>query len=103
MNNTKWNEIFKTFYALECTADTSPLIRWRTKDKENGYISNWDGTWSHFGCEPRDWDRIDYLQIKLTEENREFVLIELRRIHVPGEIADDIVTVYGYRTDVDYL
>jgi hypothetical protein len=73
------------------------------EDKENGYISNWDGTWSHFGCEPHAWDKIDYLQIKLTDENREFVLIELRKIHVPGEIADDIVTVYGYRTDVDYL
>ena len=35
--------------------------------------------------------------------NADLVLDALRRIHVPGEIADDIVTVYGYRTDVDYL
>lgn len=102
MNNTKWNEIFHAFYDNECSPE-HPLISWRTKDIENGYLSNWDGTWTHFGCEPREWDKIDYLQIRLTEENSDLVLSELRRIHVPGEIEDGIVTVYGYRTDVDYL
>lgn len=102
MNNTKWNEIFKAFYALECDPD-GPLIRWRTKDTENGYVSPWDGSWTHFGCEPREWDRIDQLQIELTGENTGLVLGVLRKIHVPGEVSDEVVTVYGYRTDVDYL
>ena len=60
MNNTKWNEIFHTFYDNEWSPE-QPLISWRTKNIENGYISNWDGTWTHFGCEPREWDKIDYL------------------------------------------
>ena len=102
MNNTKWNEIFQRFYANECERST-PIIRWRTKDYETGYLCQWESTWTHFGCEPREWDKIDYLQIELTEYNREFVISTLRKIHVPGEINDDIVTIYGYRQDVDYI
>ena len=34
---------------------------------------------------------IDYLQIKLSPQNREFVMNTLRQIHVPSEIADDII------------
>lgn len=102
MNNTKWNEIFKVFYQNECDGNI-PLVRWRTRDLETGFISKWDGTWTHFGCEPRNWEYIDYLQIELTEENREFVLQKLRRIHVPGTISNGIATIYGYRQDVDYI
>lgn len=46
---------------------------------------------------------IDWLRITLTPENREFVLKNLRAIHVPGEVVGDSVYVYGHRTDVDYL
>jgi hypothetical protein len=102
MNTTKWNEIFKAFYENECAQD-APLVRWRTKDIENGYISNWDGTWTHFGCKPREWDKIDYLQIELTKDNSDLVFDVLRKIHVPGEEHDGIISIYGYRTDVDYL
>ncbi len=101
MNNTKWNEIFKAFYKNECEGGV--LVYWSTKDKVNGYIYPWDATWTHFGCEPREWERIEYLQIRLTPENTEMVLDNLKKIHVPGDIVDNIVTVYGYRTDVDYL
>lgn len=101
MNNTKWSEIFKTFYKNEC--DAGVKIYWRTKDTETGYLSSWDATWSHFGCEPHEWKFIDYLQIQLTPENKEFVISTLKLIHVPGNIVDDIVTVYGYKNDVDYL
>lgn len=38
-----------------------------------------------------------------TVPNNEFVLSTLKSIHVPGDINDDIVTVYGYKNDVDYL
>ena len=102
MNNTKWNEIFRAFY-YDNECQRGALVRWRTKDIESGYLSPWDGTWTHFGCEPRNWDCIDYLQILLTPENRDLVMETLKRIHVPGEVKDDIVTVYGYRMDVDYL
>ncbi len=27
----------------------------------------------------------------------------LKQIHVPGTVEDDIVTIFGYRTDVDYI
>jgi len=103
MNNTKWNEIFHAFYYENELKTDHPLIQWKTKDRENGFISSWDGTWTHFGCEPRDWDRIEYLQIILTDDNTDIVLRALHKIHVPGIIEDGIVTIYGYRMDIDYL
>lgn len=75
----------------------------RTKDTETGCLSNWDGTWTHFGCEPRDWDKIEYLQIQLTPENKTYVIECLKRIHVLGTVENGVDIVYGYRTDVDYI
>ncbi|MDM8202021.1 DUF6678 family protein [Allofournierella massiliensis] len=102
MNNTKWNEIFNVFYQNECDKNTL-LIRWRTKDLRTGYISNWERSWTHFGCAPRNWESIDYLQIELTTKNQEFVLQELKKIHVPGTISNGVATIYGHRQDVDYI
>ena len=96
MNNTKWNEIFHAFYYENELKQDHPSVMWRTKDIESGYISDWDGTWTHFGNELRNWDKIDYLQIRLTPGNREFVLRCLKQIHVPGIVEEDIVTVFGY-------
>lgn len=103
MNNTKWNEIFRSFYYNNELIKDAPLIMWRTRDIETGCLSNWDGTWTHFGCEPRDWDKIEYLQIQLTPENKTYVMECLKRIHVPGTVENGVATVYGYRTDVDYI
>ena len=50
-----------------------------------------------------DSQKIDWLRIEPTPENREFVLRNLRAIHVPGEVLEDCAIVYGYRTDVDYI
>ena len=50
-----------------------------------------------------DSKEIDWLRITLTPENREFVLKNLRAIHVPGEVVGDSAYVYGYRTDVEYI
>lgn len=102
MNNTKWNEIFQTFYENECH-ENSILVRWRTKDKESGYLSDWDGTWTHFGCDPRNWNQIDYLQIELTDINYDYVIRHIKEIHVPGTIDKQFVTIYGYKDDVDYI
>lgn len=50
-----------------------------------------------------DSKEIDWLRIELTPENREFVLRNLRAIHVPSEVLADCVIVYGHRMDVDYI
>ena len=102
MNYTKWKELLTAFYQLECCG-SAPAVRWRTKDLETGFLCPWDGTWSHFACDSGDWKYIDFLQIELTPENRCFVLETLRRIHVPTTVSEEIVTIYGYRQDVDYL
>lgn len=78
-------------------------MRWRIKDLKSGFISDWDGTWTHFGCEPKDWKYIDYLQIELTRENTDFVLQQIKRIRVPGTVSEKVVTIYGYRQDVEYI
>ena len=103
MNNTKWNEIFRAFYYDNELKENAPLIMWRTRDIENGFVSEWDGTWSHFGCEPREWNRIDYLQIRLTAENEKYVMDCLKKIHVPGDVKDGIATVFGHREHGEYI
>ena len=103
MNNTKWREIFKAFYALECDKCSAKIgVPWMVKNR-NGYKSGWDETWAHFGCLPERFEEIEWLKIRLTSENRAFVLRTLARIHVPGEVSGDEVFVYGYRTDITYL
>jgi hypothetical protein len=100
LNNTKWNEIFKAFYENECDKGNglpSITVPWMTKDKQSGYETAWDETWSHFGCEPINYQEIEWLKIMLTNENRAVVLSILRRIHVPGELIDDHVIIYGYK------
>lgn len=105
MNDTKWTEIFKAFYyGIECSDDKSFAnlqIQWTTKST-NGFIYS-DSTWTHFGCSMESNKEIEWLKIELTQQNREIVLDILRKIHVPGEVLDDAVFVYGYRTDVDYI
>ena len=102
MNNTKWNEIFNAFYDLECSNNANLskiLIPWTTKST-NGYIYS-DATWTHFGSE--NYKDIEWLKIDLTPENKEIVLNILHKIHVPGEVKENEVIVYGYRTDIDYI
>lgn len=99
VNDTKWREIFEAFYyGLELSG---LRIRWTTKSTE-GYLYS-DSTWTHFGCSMESNRDIEWLRIDLTEENRQIVLDILRRIHVPGEVLENAVYVYGYRTDVDYI
>ena len=68
----------------------------------NGFVYGWDQTWSHFWGAGDTGKEIEWLKIKLTPENRKVVLDILKKIHVPGEVTEQEVTVYGYRTDVDY-
>ena len=101
MNNTKWDEIFRAFYDEELQPD-SRVVSYRTQTV-NGFLSPWDTSWTHFGCEAAEYKHIDRLEIQLTEENREFVLELLHRIHVPGDVQGDIVTVFGYPQSEEYL
>lgn len=105
MNDTKWREIFEAFcYGIEFSDDPdlhNLSVRWTTKTTF-GFVYT-DATWTHFGCEPPDYKWIEWLSIELTPENRQIVLDILRKIHVPGEVFEDRVFVYGYRTDVDYI
>ena len=78
MNNTKWNELFRAFYENDGKRDKSLAVFYRTKER-SGDISCWSNEWELF------------------------VLDALKRIHVPGEIQGNIVTVYGYRQDCDYI
>ena len=100
MNNTKWTEIFEAFYyGSELVG--GPAVPWTTRGLDGDVYS--DTTWTHFGVGMEGSKEIDWLRIELTPENREFVLKNLRAIHVPGEVVGDSVYVYGHRTDVDYL
>lgn len=100
MNDTKWTEIFKAFY-YGSELSGGPVVRWTTKNLD-GYEYS-DNTWTHFGVGMEHSKEIDWLKIDLTPENREFVLETLRKIHVPGEVFQDAVFVYGHRMDVDYI
>lgn len=100
MNDTKWEEI-------RLAMNDYPNNRqWRTKDLEKGYICPWDGEWFyHF--RNSGYKYIQWLEIKTeTEEIRTDILEILKSIHVPGEIFDDVIRVYGYveiGKSVDYL
>ena len=105
MNNTKWGEIWKAFYyGIERSDDpelSHMAVHWCTKSV-TGFLYS-DSTWTHFAADPADYKEIEWLRIVLTPQNREIVLDILRRIHVPGEVLDNCVYIYGYRTDVDYI
>ena len=102
MNDTKWREIFWAFFDEERKSG-GIYTRWRKKDKISGDISEWDATWTHFGAHPPEYHRVEWLKIQLDDVTRDFVLNTLIKIHVPAEVSENEVTVYGYRTDVDYL
>lgn len=103
MNDAKWNEIFRAFYyGVECSDDdgiSDLIINWTTKTVD-GFIYS-DNTWSHFDCD--SYKDIEWLKIDINEKTAKIVIDALRKIHVPGEVFDDCVYVYGYRTDIDYI
>ena len=104
MNNTKWEEI------REAMLDSPNGHQWRSKSIEKGYIYPWDGDWFyHLKIDGRvdSYKTIEWLEIKAeTEEMRKEVLEILKSIHVPGEVLDNAIRVYGYvevGKPVDYL
>ncbi|WP_051348390.1 DUF6678 family protein [Peribacillus kribbensis] len=104
MNNTEWEEI------RSAMLDSPNAHQWRTKDIETGYICPWDGEWFyHFKIDGEldSYKSILWLEIKAeTEEIRNEVLEILKKIHVPGEVHDKVIRVYGFiemGKPVDYL
>jgi hypothetical protein len=100
MNNTKWNELRVAMDQLK------PRAQWRTKDVENGYISQWDGDWfDHLRL--GGYETIEWLEIKITSaEQNASVLNVLQSIHVPGVKIAGGYRIYGYLppgTPVDYI
>ena len=97
MNNTKWNEIRLAMYNIPYT------IKWRTKDFENGYISQWDGDWFyHFAS--GSYKNIEWLEIQFTSETKELIINKLKEIKVPAELLENSVKIFGYKDGfIDYL
>jgi hypothetical protein len=101
MNNTKWDELRLAMYSL---GDQRP--RWRTRSTTNGYICPWDGEWFYHFREG-GYDTIEWVEIEIrSKEQKDLVLEQLRKIHVPGEVSEHGFIVFGYTPagrPVEYL
>lgn len=101
MNDTKWDELRIAMYEL---GSLSP--QWRTLDVENAHLSSWDGEWFHH-FRAGGYRTIQWLEVATSSEvQRQAALLNLSKIHVPGEAMDSGFRVFGYIEDgqaVDYL
>ena len=90
MNDTKWDEIRLAM----CSFPTQP--EWRTKDLENGYISAWDREWFyHFNV--GGYKTIEWVEVRPTSmKQKEEIVKELARIHVPLEVGEESLRIYGF-------
>ena len=61
LNNTKWDEIRLAMHEFEFPP------RWRTRDVETGFVSEWDREWFHhfYG----EYSSIEYLEIACDDAN----------------------------------
>jgi len=101
MSDTKWDEVRLAMYEL---GPLSP--KWRTLDVENGHLSDWDSEWFyHF--RRGGYKFIKWVEIPIeSPQQRQAVLTELTKVHVPGEHTESGFRVLGYAelgTEVDYL
>ena len=91
MNKTKWYELQMAMYELK---ELCP--EWRTSSLANGYLSEWDGDWYYHFSEGGYKD-IEWVEIKIENVlQKEVVLSELQKIHVPGHETEQGFKVYGY-------
>jgi hypothetical protein len=90
MNDTKWNELRIAMYELK------PTPSWRTKSCVSGYISEWDKEWFyHFSV--GGYELTEWVEIRIeSKEQKQKVLSELTRVHVPTEEIPEGFRVYGY-------
>ena len=101
MNDTKWDELRLGMHGLE---SLSP--RWRTKDVQSGYVSEWDTEWFHH-FRAGGYATIEWVELATPDDaQRQAVLDVLERIHLPGEVTADGFKVFGFVESgqpVDYL
>jgi predicted protein tyrosine phosphatase len=92
MNNTKWEEIHVAMLELD---SLSP--KWRTKDRETGFVCPWDGEWFYHFREG-GYESIEWVEIGVTspEQDHEVEAV-LAKIHVPGHRTAEGFRVYGYQ------
>ena len=101
MNDIKWDELRRAMYGLDRLAP-----RWRTSDANSGYVSEWEREWFyHFRI--GGYESIQWVEIAADcEEQRNAILKELVRIHVPGERTASGYRIFGYAETgqtVDYI
>jgi hypothetical protein len=99
MNNTKWEEIRR------CMIEYPRKIKWRTKDIKTNYISSWDVDW-YYHFKLGGYESIEWLEIQVINEGTKLELVnKLRAIHVPGEVLDSSIMIYGFvqKEAVNYI
>ena len=91
MNDTKWDELRLAMHGLGALGP-----RWRTRDVENGYVSDWDGDWFyHFRL--GGYRSIHWVDVAVTgDAQRAAVWPELVRIGLPGETTATGFRIFGY-------
>lgn len=90
MSNTKWDELRLAMYELK------PTPSWRTKCWENGYVSQWDKEW-YYRFQEGGYELTEWVEIRVdSKEQKDKVLCELARVHVPIEEISVGFRVYGY-------
>lgn len=101
LNNTKWDELRLAMHNL---GNSSP--RWRTRDIETEYVSDWDGDW-YYRFPAGGYETIEWVEIEVTsDEQKSRVLEELRSIHLPGRESVHGFLIVGYSPtggSVDYV
>lgn len=97
MNTTKWNELWTAMCTLH------PRPRWRTREVNSGYVSDWDRDWFyHFRAS--SFRTIEWVEITTdTPSQHQSVKTVLRKIHVPADELDSGFKIYGYIPDAKYV
>ena len=90
INDTKWDEVRLAMHAL------NPSPRWRTKNLQTEYVSNWDREWYYHFSEG-GYSNIEWLEIDCDPGSMLTSVEEaLSAIHVPGKRIESGFRVYGY-------
>ena len=90
MNDTKWDELRLAMHTLD------PSPRWRTKDIESGYESDWDNEWFYHFC-AGGYVTIEWVEIEArSEQEWQMVFQALQEVRVPGERTENGFRIRGY-------
>ena len=101
-NDTKWRELREAVLRLP-PADRP---RFRCKNLETGYLSPYDGEWSHHWANG-GWDWMEWTELSTdTAHRRELVRAILKSIRFAGAETASGFRIYGYLRQgepADYL